>query len=544
MNPIATQQAALDNALVPPEKRLKIERCNARIAFNKPQREETYQVTLEALKLSLCYLAFVITAKVPKIYMHQFWTTIKKIRNSDAYNFKLEKKKNLAFLAGASLGKQQDLIDSGNHKLKSCRYGPLIPNDMINQDIKDSEAYKTYYDFATGKVPPRKARKYKKVVSPSRKLSPVKEAEYDKKDKRFMRTIPESLLTAQQQGFVIRDTPGVSVSNKKAPAKADRSKVAQEESSTQAPSLFTVLEMAILETSTAHATTFPPTISMITPLPQLTTPSPAPTTVPTTTSIPENLAFVLSDFATPVIHSTINESLENVILAKSSSQPKSTYEAAESLTEELYEGLVKSYNLDKDLFSSYGNVYSLNRDHDDKDKDEDPFAGSDRGLKKRKTSKNAEPPKGSKSKESKTSSSKGTKSQPKSSGKSVQAKEPVFETADTEMPQDQGGDTEDQSNVDTTPMDDWFKKPNKPLNPDRAWNDGKSIDSRPPQKWISNIAKARQPPRTFDELMSTPIDFSAYVMHNLKIDNLTQEILVGPAFNLLKGTCKSFVELV
>ncbi|GJY18651.1 retrovirus-related pol polyprotein from transposon TNT 1-94 [Tanacetum coccineum] len=52
MNPIATQQAALDNALVPSEKRLKIERCNARIAFSKPQREETYQVTLEALKLS------------------------------------------------------------------------------------------------------------------------------------------------------------------------------------------------------------------------------------------------------------------------------------------------------------------------------------------------------------------------------------------------------------------------------------------------------------------------------------------------------------
>ncbi|GJZ25110.1 hypothetical protein Tco_0562569 [Tanacetum coccineum] len=49
-------------------------------------------------------------------------------------------------------------------------------------------------------------------------------------------------------------------------------------------------------------------------------------------------------------------------------------------------------------------------------------------------------------------------------------------------------------------MDDWFKKPNKPLTPDRAWNDGKSIDSRPPRKWISNIAKARQPPRIFVEL--------------------------------------------
>nr|GEV27481.1 hypothetical protein [Tanacetum cinerariifolium] len=36
MNPIATQQVALDNVLVPSEKRLKIERCNARIPFTKP----------------------------------------------------------------------------------------------------------------------------------------------------------------------------------------------------------------------------------------------------------------------------------------------------------------------------------------------------------------------------------------------------------------------------------------------------------------------------------------------------------------------------
>nr|GFC65131.1 hypothetical protein [Tanacetum cinerariifolium] len=57
--------------------------------------------------------------------------------------------------------------------------------------------------------------------------------------------------------------------------------------------------------------------------------------------------------------------------------------------------------------------------------------------------------------------------------------EPVFETAYTKMPQDQRGDTEDQPNVNTTPIDDCFKKPNKPLTPDHAWNDGKSIDSRP-----------------------------------------------------------------
>ncbi|GJU58072.1 hypothetical protein Tco_1235838 [Tanacetum coccineum] len=88
-----------------------------------------------------------------------------------------------------------------------------------------------------------------------------------------------------------------------------------------------------------------------------------------------------------------------------------------------YEGLIKSYDLDKTLFSTYDKVFSLKRSQKDKDKDkdEDPSTGSDRGLKKRKTSKDAEPTKGLKAKESQSGSSKGTKSQPKSSRKSVQS---------------------------------------------------------------------------------------------------------------------------
>ncbi|GJY01249.1 hypothetical protein Tco_0359401 [Tanacetum coccineum] len=46
-----------------------------------------------------------------------------------------------------------------------------------------------------------------------------------------------------------------------------------------------------------------------------------------------------------------------------------------------------------------------------------------------------------------------------------------------------------------------------------------------------------------DELMSTPIDFFGYILNGLKIKNLTQEILLGPAFKLLKGTCSNFAEL-
>ncbi|GKC38012.1 hypothetical protein Tco_1050396 [Tanacetum coccineum] len=158
--------------------------------------------------------------------------------------------------------------------------------------------------------------------------------------------------------------------------------------------------------------------------------------------LPQILPKEISDFATLVIQSTINESFKNVVLAKSSSQPQSTYEAATSLTEfelkrilldkleksksyradeqhrDLYDALVKSYQVNKDLFDCYGKTYSLKRGCKDKDKDEDPSAGQ------------------------------------------TKAEEPVFETADTEMPQDQRddlGNIEDQPNVEEASKHDWFK---------------------------------------------------------------------------------------
>ncbi|GKB88446.1 hypothetical protein Tco_0960718 [Tanacetum coccineum] len=50
-------------------------------------------------------------------------------------------------------------------------------------------------------------------------------------------------------------------------------------------------------------------------------------------------------------------------------------------------------------------------------------------------------------------------------------------------------------------------------------------------------------PLTFNDLMATLIDFSKYVLNRLKIDNLTQDILLGPAYHLLKVTCSSSIEL-
>ncbi|GKD17689.1 hypothetical protein Tco_1206847 [Tanacetum coccineum] len=105
----------------------------------------------------------------------------------------------------------------------SQKYGALIPDGMINQDIKDSEAYKTYYDFTSGKVGPKKVSKFKKIALPSRKLSSVLETEPVKKPKRVKRPAKKT-ATVLTTGVVIRDTPGVSVSKKKAPAKVAKDK--------------------------------------------------------------------------------------------------------------------------------------------------------------------------------------------------------------------------------------------------------------------------------------------------------------------------------
>ncbi|GJU99768.1 hypothetical protein Tco_1329039, partial [Tanacetum coccineum] len=43
--------------------------------------------------------------------------------------------------------------------------------------------------------------------------------------------------------------------------------------------------------------------------------------------------------------------------------------------------------------------------------------------------------------------------------------------------------------------------------------------------------------------MDTPLDFSAFVMNRLKVHTLTPELLAGPTFELMKGSCKSLVEL-
>ncbi|GJR50265.1 hypothetical protein Tco_1400786 [Tanacetum coccineum] len=212
----------------------------------------------------------------------------------------------------------------------------------------------------------------------------------------------------------------------------------------------------------------------------------------------EYIGLVDTSMRTIIKEENVADSLKADVLTRSSSQPQSMYKAASALIEfeltkilidkmeknksfdkadhkrELYKALVTSYETDKDLFDTYGEVFSLKRDRDDKDKDQDPFAGSDRGSKRRKSSKDVESSRDSMSKEKKSS----------------------------RVQQDQEFVTGDN---DEQPADKEVTKAD------------------------SQATRVEEPQTSFNELMDTSFDFSAFVLNRLNITNLTQEILVGPS---------------
>ncbi|GJT23796.1 hypothetical protein Tco_0893733 [Tanacetum coccineum] len=195
----------------------------------------------------------------------------------------------------------------------------------------------------------------------------------------------------------------------------------------------------------------------------------------------------------PKIEKYITESLGAEVLVRSTNQPQTSYAVAASLLEfELKKILIDEMEENKsinNIMSLYGDVVTLKRSRDDQDKDEDTSAGSNRGSKRRRSRKEVESSKELTHKESKsTSSSKGaSRSQLKSSGKSAHAEEHG-------------------------------------------------------QK-ILQLAQAIGIQSLFNKFLATLIDFSAFIMHRLKIENLTQEVLTGETYDLIKGTCKNVVEL-
>ncbi|GJY87265.1 hypothetical protein Tco_0501893 [Tanacetum coccineum] len=188
----------------------------------------------------------------------------------------------------------------------------------------------------------------------------------------------------------------------------------------------------------------------------------------------------------------------------------------------LYDALMLSLILDEDDIDRGVVEPPTQKKRRNDDKDQDPFVGSDQGMKKRKKSKDAEPSK-----------------RTDQSGSSKDTDQPLNHENDI----DNANDQPDAEVAPKTDMYTWFKQPLRHPTPDPEWNKGKAVEDGHERNWLNDLANAEKPPLTFDDLMSTPIDFTAFAMNRLKLTKLTKADLVGPIYNLLKGTCKSSVEL-
>nr|GEY93458.1 hypothetical protein [Tanacetum cinerariifolium] len=197
---------------------------------------------------------------------------------------------------------------------------------------------------------------------------------------------------------------------------------------------------------------------------------------------------------------TVDENMQKII------KEQTSYVVAADLSEmELKKIIIEKMEGNKDCHSE--ETVTLKRRHVDyADKDEEPSAGPDWGSKRRREGKEPE----SASAPTETAirstgrSTQGSRSRQASVSESALADEPMQTTSQMEEPSHPEFDTgaEDQPIVQSSQHPEWFSQQQKPTSPDRDWN--KTLPA---------------------------------------VDTLTPELLAGPTYELMKGSCKNLVEL-
>ncbi|GJT01014.1 hypothetical protein Tco_0822183 [Tanacetum coccineum] len=178
------------------------------------------------------------------------------------------------------------------------------------------------------------------------------------------------------------------------------------------------------------------------------------------------------------------------------------------------------------LLDTYGDKVTIKRPRDGADDDQEPSAGTDRGSKRRRSGK--EP----------ASTSAPSETTTRTAGQTT-------DTDVSERPADQEFETgvqDEQAEEEVQHLPDWFQKPTRLPSPDHAWNTSVPAVHETVQPWLSSLAQ-QDPRESFDELTDSTFDFSAFVLNRLNVQTLTPELLAGPTFELMKGTCRSLTEL-
>nr|GEX91898.1 putative reverse transcriptase domain-containing protein [Tanacetum cinerariifolium] len=406
------------------------------------------------------------------------------------------------------------------------QFGTLLPIELTNEDIRNSNAYREYYAVAKGATQPKpkstkslsalsevamtEAQQLKLATKRSLQQTHISQASGSASDEEefihpSLSTHAEEKTRDEESFDPILKTPentndegngrGIQMGDVHQNHEFEDSHVTLTpvnlDGQQQSSSMDVQTPTSVVPLPISAPTLTPLTIATI------TTTQQAP--IPTTTAPIKVAVQLQSDRLCDEAQKendeflkTINENIQKIIKEQVKEQVKTSYAVAADLFKikikkiliekmegnksihrsnekrNLYKALVEAYESDKIILDTYGDTVTLKRRRDDDaDKDEEPSAGSDWGSKRHREGKEPE------------SASAPWDKATRSAGKSTQGE----------------------------------------------------------------LAKQTNSRSSFNELMDTPVDFSNFLMNRLKVNTLTPKLLAGLTYELMKGSCKSLVEL-
>nr|GEZ55899.1 hypothetical protein [Tanacetum cinerariifolium] len=393
------------------------------------------------------------------------------------------------------------------------QYGVILPIELTTEDIRNTKAYKEYYACATGEAAPKpKASARRKrggsdssTTPPTAVASPrpiiIDDDDNDEDDEEEIAKLDEQEDIESGEGDAEETESDGEISQDIEDSHVTLNPVqpnGQQESSlvssfvTSMPNLTTDAGMeSIFTTASSPIAPLPTPTPIMTPstIATITTTSEAPippTTFPSAakSQVKEQVSSIL-----PRIKEFVNAQLEAEVLTRSSNSSRTSYAVEADLTEmELKKILIEKMEGNKSIQRSdeQRNLYKALVD-------------------------------------------------------AYEADKTILESyGDTSILKRRRGEHESASTLSEPATRSASRKPSTP---DRDWNKTLPAIQGSTQTWISELAKQADSRSSFNELLDTPIDFSNFIMNRLGVDTLTLELLAGPTYELMKGSCTNLAEL-
>nr|GFA18671.1 hypothetical protein [Tanacetum cinerariifolium] len=151
MDTTIDQQVARDEALIPHAKRLRIGRRNFRLLSDIKSKESTLQLVYDVLRLTPFFKAFLVehkdTKKSNEMYYPWFMKVIIHYFMSKDPSIPRRNKVNWNYVRDDHMFSMIKLVSRHQN---TQQFGALLPIELTNEDIRNSNAYKEYYAVATG----------------------------------------------------------------------------------------------------------------------------------------------------------------------------------------------------------------------------------------------------------------------------------------------------------------------------------------------------------------------------------------------------------